>query len=424
MHAYPRGWFAVAPSTAVTTTATTVHFFGRDIVLFRGESGRAYAVDPHCPHLGAHLGGGGESRLTRRSEKHDLIAKVQPHNWRPDEVEFMKQQRAAGKVVGEEIACPFHGWRFNGATGACAGVPYSEKCPEVKLATWPIEERDGWVHVWHHVWTQETAEAALDAGLAKLPPIDNGGEWDRAARNARKKQMQSGKPYADVRLPQWPFPAVDDHADWTPLRDAVYTFPAHFLDIFENAADPVHFNVVHGSRNACASRSYEINGVTWRSWAAFEAPVHGLRGNKCPLCHGITIRTSEGDHRLHAPPPRCEHCNDAGVITDFVFVESHFQLTGVGHICVRSKVPQFGIKMRNFFYATPVDEKTVQVVARSQVHKSAPPEVEALYYAATLRDFEADAAVWEHKVRLERPVLVPEDGPIREYRKWAAQFYE
>ncbi len=227
-------------------------------------------------------------------------------------------------------------------------------------------------------------------------------------------------------------------SDWTPLRDAVYTFPAHFDDIFENAADPVHFNVVHGSRNALRHRPHQIDGVTWNSWAAFEAPVHGVQSGekKCEKCDGKgkvnslpLVRTpfrqgANGFVAVVTEP--CAKCAGTGKVRvdHFVSVGSHFQLTGIGHICVRSEVSHLGIHMRNFFYATPVDEKIVQVVVRSQVHTSAPPEVEALYYAATLRDFEADAAIWEHKARLEKPVLVPEDGPIREYRRWAAQFFE
>lgn len=47
-------------------------------------------VDAYCPHLGANLGVG-------------------------------------GRVHGNCIECPFHGWQFDGETGQCVKIPYAEK---------------------------------------------------------------------------------------------------------------------------------------------------------------------------------------------------------------------------------------------------------------------------------------------------------
>ena len=47
-------------------------------------------VDAYCPHLGANLGVGGHVR-------------------------------------GNCIECPFHGWRFDGETGQCVSIPYTDK---------------------------------------------------------------------------------------------------------------------------------------------------------------------------------------------------------------------------------------------------------------------------------------------------------
>ena len=37
---FPRGWFMVATSEEVTTTPTGVRYFGEEMVLYRGQSGR------------------------------------------------------------------------------------------------------------------------------------------------------------------------------------------------------------------------------------------------------------------------------------------------------------------------------------------------------------------------------------------------
>src|SRR5688572_9753260 len=88
---FPRGWFAVAFSSDVPAQGVVaMRYFGRDLIAYRGTSGRAFVTEAYCPHLGAHLAHG-------------------------------------GVVEGETIRCPFHGWKFEG--GKCVGVPYTDKIP-------------------------------------------------------------------------------------------------------------------------------------------------------------------------------------------------------------------------------------------------------------------------------------------------------
>src|SRR5262245_38908340 len=77
----PNGWFAVEWSKElIPGQVKSIHYFGEDLVIFRGRSGEAHVLDPYCPHLGAHLGEG-------------------------------------GRVMGEALRCPFHGWTFDGNSG-------------------------------------------------------------------------------------------------------------------------------------------------------------------------------------------------------------------------------------------------------------------------------------------------------------------
>lgn len=50
------------------------------------------------------------------------------------------------------IECPYHGWRYDGATGGCRNIPnlpQAEKVPRsYRVPTFAAEERDGFVHVW------------------------------------------------------------------------------------------------------------------------------------------------------------------------------------------------------------------------------------------------------------------------------------
>ncbi len=54
-----------------------------------------------------------------------------------------------GEVKGNEIACPFHDWRWGG-DGRCKLVPYSKRAPKLaRTAKWTTLEQDGMLFVWN-----------------------------------------------------------------------------------------------------------------------------------------------------------------------------------------------------------------------------------------------------------------------------------
>src|SRR5262249_18392626 len=54
---FPTGWFALASSAELAPgDVKAIRALGRDLVLFRTQSGTACVVDAYCPHLGTHLG--------------------------------------------------------------------------------------------------------------------------------------------------------------------------------------------------------------------------------------------------------------------------------------------------------------------------------------------------------------------------------
>ena len=137
---FPRGWFMVAGADEVTDTPIAVRYFGEDLVIYRGESGKVYMVEAYCPHMGTHLAKNTQSYVIRDKQH----------------------------VQGESIRCPYHAWRF-GPDGKCNEIPYSnERIPAAaKLKTWKIVERYGCLFTWYD---SEGAEPYFD-----LPEIP---EWD------------------------------------------------------------------------------------------------------------------------------------------------------------------------------------------------------------------------------------------------------
>ncbi|HEX7443403.1 MAG TPA: Rieske 2Fe-2S domain-containing protein [Acidimicrobiales bacterium] len=164
MPASPNGWFAVAATDdLVTGEVTSVHYLDRDLVVFRGDDGAARVFDAHCPHLGAHLGVG-------------------------------------GRVCADGIACPFHGWRFDGG-GRLVEVPGLDRPPRAAARAWEVCERNGRIFVWHHA---EDAPPSFEVTPYRI-----------------------------------------DESDWTPWRSNTYRVRVHVQDLTENIIDRSHFSTVH-----------------------------------------------------------------------------------------------------------------------------------------------------------------------------------
>ncbi|MGV3563692.1 MAG: Rieske 2Fe-2S domain-containing protein, partial [Nocardioides sp.] len=111
----PTGWFQVAWSDEVPVGRVhRMRYFGRDLVAWRGASGRVTVMDAYCEHLGAHLGYG-------------------------------------GTVVEDRIRCPFHGWEWN-EQGRNTCIPYEDH-PNLgrRINTMPVVERNESIYVWHDV---------------------------------------------------------------------------------------------------------------------------------------------------------------------------------------------------------------------------------------------------------------------------------
>jgi len=114
----PFGWYCIGYSDELALgEVKNIHYFNRDMVLFRTETGDLGLVDPYCPHLGAHLGHGGE-------------------------------------VVGESIRCPFHHWAYDNQ-GFITDVPYAKQIPPKAqgkscLKNYQLVEKSQVIWAWYH----------------------------------------------------------------------------------------------------------------------------------------------------------------------------------------------------------------------------------------------------------------------------------
>jgi len=175
---FPNGWYVFALSDELAPGKLIARrFVGQEVTVFRSECGKVAAVESYCPHLGAHFGYG-------------------------------------GKVKGEVLQCPFHGFEFDGS-GQCTATGYGTTVPpKARLRSWPVREQNGFILVYHH--------------------------------------QQSGEPV-------WEVPAIDT-TGWTPLTCRSFELNDHPQETTENSVDFGHFTFVHNYLEPRTIKDLEIDG--------------------------------------------------------------------------------------------------------------------------------------------------------------------
>lgn len=95
---YPSAWYCIDDARDIKPgELRRFKLADEDIVYFRTEGGELGAMEAYCPHMGANFAYG-------------------------------------GKVVGEHVQCPFHGFEF-GRDGRCARIPESNGVPKLRART-------------------------------------------------------------------------------------------------------------------------------------------------------------------------------------------------------------------------------------------------------------------------------------------------
>ena len=144
-----------------------VEAFGGTLVVWSDTQGELHVLDGFCRHMGGNL--------------------------------------TNGTVKGDEIACPFHDWRWGG-DGKCKAIPYARRVP-LRARTHRYESvvRNGQLMIWHD---PEGSPADLDT----LPPVLEGVGTER-------------------------------YTDWT--WNVIPVDNAHCREIIDNVVDMAHFFYIH-----------------------------------------------------------------------------------------------------------------------------------------------------------------------------------
>lgn len=124
-------WYVAALSSGVGKSGMkSVEMLGEPVVLFRDSEGKTHAIRDICPHRGIPF--------------------------------------SHGRVVGNTVECPYHGWKFSG-DGVCREIPslcegQNLDCTKIKVKSYSVLERQGLIWVF-------MGEKGFDPAKAPEPPL-------------------------------------------------------------------------------------------------------------------------------------------------------------------------------------------------------------------------------------------------------------
>jgi phenylpropionate dioxygenase-like ring-hydroxylating dioxygenase large terminal subunit len=160
----PNYWYPIMPSSELGQRPIQVRRFGEDLVVWRDSLGRPNVFESHCPHRGAPL--------------------------------------SLGNIQGQELACVYHGWRFDGS-GACTAMPLEEegssRPARRRLKAYAAEDRAGYIWMFY-------------------------GDRERATRLAVPPELED--------------------ASWLVFRTN-YLWRTNWINILDNVLDPLHAIYLH-----------------------------------------------------------------------------------------------------------------------------------------------------------------------------------
>lgn len=176
---FARGWHCLGLAEKFKDGKPhSVQAFGQKLVVFQSGDGTLNVLDAYCRHMGGDL--------------------------------------SQGTVKGDQVACPFHDWRWGG-DGRCKQIPYSRRVPlRARTAAWPTLDQDGLLFVWND---PEGNPPPPDVTIPRIEGAtsENWTEWvwyeTEVDANCRE--------------------VVDNVVDMAHFFYVHYSFPTYFKNVFE-----------------------------------------------------------------------------------------------------------------------------------------------------------------------------------------------
>ena len=165
---------------SATASRTRIEAFGGKLVVWADTQGNLNVLDGYCRHMGGDL--------------------------------------TQGTVKGDEIACPFHDWRWGG-DGKCKQIPYARRVPlRARTQKYPVVIRNDQLLVWHDI---EGSEPDMDILPPELPGVGD----RRVHRLDLGGRRRSPTPHCRE--------LIDNVVDMAHFYYVHFAFPTSFRNVFE-----------------------------------------------------------------------------------------------------------------------------------------------------------------------------------------------
>ncbi|MFE3321831.1 Rieske 2Fe-2S domain-containing protein [Nocardia sp. NPDC059195] len=327
---FARGWHCVGlAATFRDGKPHAVEVFGTKLVVWTDTDDEIRVLDAYCRHMGGDL--------------------------------------TMGTVKGDDIACPFHDWRW-GANGKCTAIPYARRVPPLaRTRKWTTLERNGQLYIWHDHEGNEPSDEVT------IPYIEG--------------------PYTDEQGN----PTETHNSGWTDWTwDTLLIEGANCREIIDNVVDMAHFFYIHYAFPTYFKNVFEGHVAT-QFLETKGRPDVGMAAK-----HGAdTLLKSEASY-----------FGPSYMINPLVNIYSGYEIK---------------VQLINCHYPVSQDSFVLQWGLSVEKPKGLPDEA-AKKLADTMAKFFGDGflqdvEIWKHKSKLDNPLLCEEDGPVYQLRRWYDQFY-
>jgi len=269
---YARGWHCLGlAETFSDGKPHAIHAFGGKLVVWQDSQGNLGVLDGYCRHMGGDL--------------------------------------TQGEVKGDEVACPFHDWRW-GADGRCKMIPYARRVPlRARTERYETAVRNGQLLIWH-----DPEGSAADH---------------------------------DILPPELPGVGTDEYTDW--MWNTREINGSHCRELIDNVSDMAHFYYVHFAFPTSFRNVFEGHQATQFMESVGRPDMAGGYGGEDMVLKSVAtyygpaymINWLEVDYK--------------GFLTEVILINCHIP-TGPSSFTL-----QYGIAVKK---PEGLDEKTTNYVAR------------------------------------------------------------
>lgn len=319
-------WYPVVLSRDLIETPRKLRILGQDLVAFRDSAGSAQVLSNTCSHRGGSL--------------------------------------ADGKVRGDHIQCPYHGWQFDG-TGRCLKIPSlgaSASIPaRTRVDAYPVVEKYGIVFAF-----------LGDLPEAERPPMLEVPEFDD---------------------PAWRATWINFQVDY------------HYERSIENGMDPAHNEFVHPTHGFSGQNAdYKVRDLRWVGDGRWGPGF--FHRFKSPASTDPTF----------AKMKTADDNREAGSGT-----------IGPNHMWTYIRFGQ-GREMHQYMWEAPIDEARTSIFFLNMRNTFTEPEMDQRVTERNWMVAEQDIAVLKELEPRQTPstntreFMVPADEPVLRYRQKLAEF--